>query len=699
MTVSKSRDGVPTWDGSPSTWAEYRRAALLYVQTTKWENRYLCGPRLAAELSGPAKASIANKRASWLSNEQGVDRLLRHLQEVISEPILPEVGNALRSYFRQLRRRKGETMTAFCVRHREEYEKACRALTRMLGSRKSGLRADTLATTSSRRSSWHLLEAEHLPRGTTGTTGLGQHPDNADGDERRPADSSDPGAPLRGSLDGSDPDKASSAEEQEDPWAAWYQQQDGTGWQSSWPRWSWREGWYDDSWRRHGAAPSSHHDNYEEELVDILPDVIQGWLLLEKAGLDSLEKSLIQSDIKSNFSLAGVECALRAHWTDDQVRRRDGTDHSANFEDVDDEEPAEWDDSFFEDWHPQDVAMFQAAQAEEHDAWAQLQTARRTLQDARQKQRDVRLGRRFYPKGKGKGSMSSRPSFGKPAALDVQGPCLRCGKQHATRQCPQRPATTEKESFQTEEYSEFVYHQDVLDEHYHSNEQDFSNEHYHSNDQDFTNGHYPSNVQDFTNGLASDTGREMAFFHGEHVESIPGDGAVFQATVAHKMTTPEAMRSGYGVLDPGATKTMGSIVALEHMRQCSWRQQKCDNVKSINVEDRPTFGFADSEQARCASTVLLQLPVSEQSMKLRVHALDKGSVPVLLSIDTLKRMGAIIDYGRDEAVFTSINPLKRVALQTSATGHQILPLTEDFMEGATLLQAPVRRLGEQTASE
>ena len=61
--------------------------------------------------------------------------------------------------------------------------------------------------------------------------------------------------------------------------------------------------------------------------VDILPDVVQGWLLLEKAGLD-LEKSIIQSDIKSHFSLEGVENSLRAHWTDGQVRRRDGAERT-----------------------------------------------------------------------------------------------------------------------------------------------------------------------------------------------------------------------------------------------------------------------------------------------------------------------------------------------------------------------------------
>ena len=189
MTVGRTRDGVPTWSGEPATWEEYRRAALLYVQATKWESRYLCGPRLAAELSGAAKAAVTNKKASWLASDDGVQRLLRHLQEVVSEPVLPEVGNALRGYFKTLRRKRGETITSFCIRHREEYEKACRALTRML--RDQGLAKDgkVLPNSFGRRGSWHGRPP------SAATSGPGPEVQA----EQTTA------APARGSLDGSDP--------------------------------------------------------------------------------------------------------------------------------------------------------------------------------------------------------------------------------------------------------------------------------------------------------------------------------------------------------------------------------------------------------------------------------------------------------------------------------------------------------------
>ena len=643
MTVGRSRDGVPSWDGEPSTWTEYRRAALLFVESTKWSNRYLCGPRLATELSGPAKASIAGKKPTWLSREDGVQRLLTHLQTAISEPVLPEVGNALRAYFKTLRRRCGETMTSFCVRNREEYEKACRALTRMMASQQPqpDLRKSSSSKPTSRRSSWREVAPQTLGPELRNSTPSVTTPQNGSQGATQEATASANQAGLDGSNGPGETDEST------DPWQTWYNDNGDGAWSqtggSSWGQWwsqGWDQHWHESQWR---ARDSESED--EEDLVEVLPDVIKGWLLLEKAGLDTLEKSIIQSDIKSQFTLLNVENSLRAHWTDEQIRRRDGDSKAqAHFEDYEDEAaPEELPDSFFEEWDAEDIILFQNAQRAEADAWAQLQQARRTLKDARERQKEVRLGRRFYPKGKGRGHLSggSGHARGPPqsSSSGPEGPCLRCGKAHSTRNCPVKSEQTDKRALQVDAESEFIFH------------------------------------------------AEAESFYGDHVE---------EALTMHdpdKLTTQQAMRAGFGVLDPGATRTMGSITALEHAREASWQSHHRDNIAEVNTEDRPTFGFANSETARCSSTVLLQVPIAEQDMKLRVHSLDQGTVPILLSIQTLHKMGAIVDYGRNEAVFTRINPLKCLQLQTTTTGHQILPLTRDFMQRATVLQAPVHRLG------
>ena len=578
MPVGRGKDNVPTWDGEPASWPEFRRAALLYLESTKWENRYLCGPRLAAELTGSAKSSIANKRPAWLSSSDGVHKLLRHLQGAVSEPVLPEVGNALRTYFRQLRRKRGETMTSFTVRHREEYEKACRALTRMVSGHAPDLSSRSSRTTS-RRSSW---------------SGIGLCRSQTPGPEQRPGTGGNlDEEQARGSLDGS----TTTDHLEEDPWTTWYREEERRAWAA--------RGWvdYGDSYHEPRATNDEAEDSdYEEQLVEILPDVVKGWLLLEKAGLDCKQQ--------------------------------------ANFEDCDDveeEDILEAEESF-EGWSDEEVALFQAARDDERAAWMQIQEGKRTLKDARARQKEVRLGRRFFaPKGKGRGGKDGRKS-----ASDVQGPCLRCGRAHATRNCPHAGEKDAKPTMLTDEQSEFVYQ-----------------------------------VQE-----------EITLFR-EHDD----EGSTALLAGGQKMTTQQAMRAGYGVLDAGATRTMGSITALQHVREAAWRDLKRDNIEAVDVRDQPTFGFADSESAKCSSTCLVQLPVETQQMRLRVHALDRGQVPILLSIDTLKKLGAIVDYGRDEAVFRSVDPQRCVKLETTVTGHQILPLTKDFMKQGYPLEAPVSRIG------
>ena len=109
-SITRTKDGVPGWNGEPST--EYKAAARLYVASTKVELRYTCGLKLAAELGGSARTAIIGQKSSWLQEPQGAEKLLSHLQKVIEEPALPEVGNFMRQYFRVLRRRKGESMTS-----------------------------------------------------------------------------------------------------------------------------------------------------------------------------------------------------------------------------------------------------------------------------------------------------------------------------------------------------------------------------------------------------------------------------------------------------------------------------------------------------------------------------------------------------------------------------------------------------------
>ncbi|CAK9055634.1 CCHC-type domain-containing protein [Durusdinium trenchii] len=290
MTITRTKDGVPGWNGDPASWLEFRQ----FVASTKFEARYTCGPKIAAELTGAARTAIMGKKSSWLSEEQGTETLLQHLQKTIGEPALPEVGNFLRQYFKVLKRQKGESMTAFCVRHRDEYERMCRALARMLKEQKQEVK-------STMPSSSQSAAAENV-----GEMGDGH------------------GKILGG--------------------------------------------------RTIGGAQEAE----EDEQVSILPDAVLGWMLLEKSGLDTMEKSIIQGEVKGNFTLAGIENALRAHWADDAIKKRDGEGrHSSLFQGEEDDEeyemPLDEADAFYEGWTEREKAWYQEAKEDEQHAWLQMQ--------------------------------------------------------------------------------------------------------------------------------------------------------------------------------------------------------------------------------------------------------------------------------------------------------------------------------------
>ena len=77
---------------------------------------------------------------------------------------------------------------------------------------------------------------------------------------------------------------------------------------------------------------------------------------------------------------------------------------------------------------------------------------------------------------------------------------------------------------------------------------------------------------------------------------------------------------------------------------------------------------------------------------MKVHALDQGEAPILLSVHSLRQLRAMIDFENDLVVFRKVDPTRIVSLERSNAGHQLLPLTEDVYDRATKVQSPVPSL-------
>ena len=74
---------------------------------------------------------------------------------------------------------------------------------------------------------------------------------------------------------------------------------------------------------------------------------------------------------------------------------------------------------------------------------------------------------------------------------------------------------------------------------------------------------------------------------------------------------------------------------------------------------------------------------------MKVHALDQGSAPILLSNHSLRPLGAVIEFENNLAIFRHVDPSRLVPLERSSAGHQVMPLTEDIYQNAVTLKEPM----------
>jgi hypothetical protein len=146
---------------------------------------------------------------------------------------------------------------------------------------------------------------------------------------------------------------------------------------------------------------------------------------------------------------------------------------------------------------------------------------------------------------------------------------------------------------------------------------------------------------------------------------------------------------GKAVIDGGATRTIGSVTALSQVAELNEKKRGVTGVEQVDLNERPVFGFGNSSKNRCVSTASLSVPLGGKCGSMKVHALDQGSAPILLSIHSLRQLGAVIDFENDLAVFRHVDSSRLVPLERSSAGHQVMPLTEDIYQNAVTLKEPM----------
>lgn len=431
-----------------------------------------------------------------------------------------------------------------------------------------------------------------------------------------------------------------------DSWSSYWNSNRHGEWR--WSGWGWQGGWSSHPWNYASSTTSSSMSGGGQAAsTELLPPFIQGWYLLADANLDHAERNIVLTAIAGDFSPQRVGQELRNQFPEGEIRRRDQRRFQSYIGEIQEDE--EDDDAGTEGntipeltangYDDEAIALVVDAEETAREALAVMFQAKRTLKEARQKQHFVKQSRKYFQGGQGKGGSSST----KPRD-DSNIECLRCGKRgHRAANCSYKPLAAQAETSGGDgdgaQQAPFVcYGEEIKEEH--------------------------------INGFALDNSQEPI----QEAMSVNVDGT--------GLSTSEAVLKGMCVVDGGATQTVGSVHAVEAVLDQNLRRHGATRLAAVSTKDPPVFSFGNSTENKCLSTASLKVTAGGAPGELRVHTLDQGQSPILLSIEALRRLGAVIDFEADLIAFRHLNDRKIVRVARGKSGHQLLPLTEDWMANA-----------------
>ena len=88
----------------------------------------------------------------------------------------------------------------------------------------------------------------------------------------------------------------------------------------------------------------------------------------------------------------------------------------------------------------------------------------------------------------------------------------------------------------------------------------------------------------------------------------------------------------------------------------------------------------------------MSMQVGDKKGRMSVHVHDSENQPILVSVKSLKSLGAIVDFRTGHCVFANVDSTKVTKLEEEENGHLTMRLTDDLLKGARTRKTPFRGL-------
>lgn len=159
-----------------------------------------------------------------------------------------------------------------------------------------------------------------------------------------------------------------------------------------------------------------------------------------------------------------------------------------------------------------------------------------------------------------------------------------------------------------------------------------------------------------------------------HTCDIP-QNLVLAATTESELSNP--LR--YAVVDTGATETVASLDAVEHVMATRYAAFGAEDM-GVNPKKVKKFRFGNAQERFAESFVTIPQTIKGMKTSLGVCTMDVPNIPVLLGVKSMIKLGAVVNVGEPSIMFTKVFPGVKVPLIRGKNGHLLLDLCKDWAE-------------------